>query len=288
MKSNSSNSASADCVVLFSGGTDSTCAAAICAESHGRVHLITFEEAATRGSPLPLENVRRLRRYFGEEKFSHYLISTDRLVQKLSYDRYFTYLRKHHLFLIATPGFSSLSWHLRAIHFCRERGIRHVYDGMTKELMHLPGHMPGFRALVTELYQRHGIEFSSPVIDWDVPPDQRFLDRLIVDRHGFTLHRRPDSEVRTTGRYLFERGIFPHANVKGSDFDHRMQHDCYPFVVYNIFVFWVYLSVRSDIAFSQRIVSLFTDKIRDAGEWLLEAAEETQPAASLFESERTI
>ena len=50
------------CAVLFSGGTDSTCAAALCAERFGEVHLLTFNELGTSATPVPSENAARLAR----------------------------------------------------------------------------------------------------------------------------------------------------------------------------------------------------------------------------------
>jgi hypothetical protein len=270
------------CALLFSGGTDSTCAAALCAEKFDQVHLLTVYERSTATSPIPLENLDRLRKHFGAERFILHVISTDRLVRELSYRDYFSMLLKHGLFMLSTPGFSSLSWHLRTLHFCLENGIEQVFDGMTKELLHLPGHSPAFRELITKMYASYGIEFSSPVMDWPVPPDQRMLDRLIVDRHGFVASQEAMPQERTTGKYLHELGIFPHPNVKGSLFDHRMQHDCYPFVVFNMFVFWYYLSRRSLEDYTHSVKSLFMDRVKTATEWLEAARRGDSQALSLF------
>lgn len=260
-----------ECAVLFSGGTDSTCAAALCAEKYSHIHLLTFFEKSTEDSPLPLENFKKLSHFFGADIFSLYSVSVDKMVEALSFQNYFSMVIKHGFFMLATPGFSSLSWHLRTIAFCKEKGIRHVHDGMTQELMHLPGHSAPFRKLITALYAEHGITFSSPVYDWPVPPDQRMMDRLIVDRHGFASSPEVQPQARTTGLYLYEKGILPHPNVKGSQFDQRMQHDCYPFVVFNVFVFWFYLAWNDLSSYSLRIENLFSDVIDDTKSWFLKS-----------------
>lgn len=256
-----------DCVVLFSGGTDSLCSAALAAEKHNRVHLLTFYEEATKNSPWPLENKKRLQKKYGEEKFSLAVFSTDRIVKELSYRNFFASVRKFKFLNLATPGISSLSWHTRAIKYCIDHDIKIVYDGMTKELLHLPGHMPEIRSLFMELYSSFGIEFSSMVIDWDVPEDQRFMDRLIVDRHGFTIA--PEKKSRTTGEWLFEREILPHKNVKGSEFDRLMQHDCYPFIVYNMLVFWFYEPLIGLENFKLKLREFMQSKIVTAREFIL-------------------
>jgi hypothetical protein len=260
-------------VVLFSGGTDSTCSAALCADKFESVHLLTFYEKATARSPVPIENISRLRNKYGAEKFIHRMISTDRLVEKISYEKYFSHLFRFGFYMLSTPGFSSLSWHVRTIRYCLQNEIRFVFDGMTKELMHFPGHMPEIREIFARLYASFGITFTSPVISWDVPADQRFIDRLIVDRHGFSTHPSALPEARTTGAWLFEHEVFPHANVKGSMFDHRMQHDCYPFVVYNMFVFWLMLRFISFPRLTQSLCCLFEAKSETARAWLLRFSE---------------
>lgn len=242
-------------VILFSGGTDSTCAAAIVAEKVQRLYLLTFVETSTLKSPLPHENVRRLRLAFPSVEILHYVVSTDRLVRWLSYgDSIFDYIRRlfsEHVFNLVTPGFSSLSWHLATIRFAcllkasGEEDVIGVYDGMTQELTHLPGHMPVVRKQIELVYKENGLKFSSPVYDFPVPPDQKFIDRLVVDRHGFAASTDIIPGSRTTGKFLYERGILPHPNVKGSMFDVQMQHDCYPFIVYNMLIFWFLMPVRS-------------------------------------------
>lgn len=247
------------CVILFSGGTDSFCTAALACEKFNEVHLLTFFEKATESSPVPNENIQKLKSKYPEVKIVHSVISTDSVVQFLSYHRYFASLLKFHLLNLATPGLSSLSWHISAIKYCRAENIKTVFDGMTKELLHLPGHMPEIRELFRKLYSDYEISFSSLVIDWDVPPDQRFVDKLIVDRHGFTLKAKP--HVRTTGQWLYENKLSPHPNIKGSLFDQRTQHDCYPFVVYNMLVFWIMVPLYGFEVFKMKLEEFFIYKI---------------------------
>lgn len=268
-------------VLLFSGGTDSTCAAAIVAERVDRLYLLTFVERATLKSPLPHENVGRLRRAFPGVEILHFQISTDRIVKWLSYgDSIWTYTRRlvtDHIFNLMTPGFSSLSWHIAALRFASllrtkgEEDVIGVFDGMTRELTHLPGHMPKVRKQIEKLYVELGFSFSSPVYDFPVPPDQKFVDRLVVDRHGFSLREDVIPGDRTTGKYLYEKGILPHPNVKGSFFDVQMQHDCYPFLVYNMIVFWLLMPIRSWTKIEDDLSNSMARRIEEArvllGQW---------------------
>jgi len=259
--------------------------AGLCAQEYSRVHLLTFHERATQNSPFPKENADRLRQKFGADKFVHVSISTDLLVQRLSYENYLANLRRHGSFMLCSPGFSSLSWHLRAIFYCQQYGIKNVFDGMTKELMHFPGHMSGVREIFKQLYGEFGISFDSKVIDWPVPPDQRFTDRLIVDRHGFAASSELQTE-RTTGAWLFEQKIFPHPNIKGSLFDQRSQHDCYPFVVYNMFAFWFASRFYTWDQFEEKVAALFAEKCKTSVRWIRGALDGDAEMTKLFERAR--
>lgn len=254
------------CAILFSGGTDSMCAAALVAEKFKEVHLITYYETGTESSASPTANVQKLQSFFPDTQFKHYVFSTDALVKKLSYENYFTNLMKFGFYNLATPGLSSLSWHLQTILFCKKHNISTVYDGMTQELLHLPGHMPEIRGLFTDLYKNFGISFSSPVINWEVPEDQRFMDRLIVDRHGFT--ETVKTSKKTTGQWLYDKKILPHPNIKGSEFDRLSQHDCYPFVVYNMLVFWLLEPLIGYEKFKSGLAIYIKSKIETSQIWV--------------------
>ncbi len=258
----------AECAVLYSGGTDSTCVASLQAERFDRVHLLTFEERGTRGSPRPAGNLAALRRRHGTSRFVHQSLSVDALVRRLSYERYLRGLARHGLFMLATPGFSSLSWHVRTLVYCLDNGIADVADGVTRELVHFPGHMEPVLELFRNFYAEFGVQYENPVRGWDVPPQQELLDRVIVDRHGYaTLSDAPAR--KTTGTYLFEQGLLPHPNVKGSAFDRRMQHDCYPFVLFNIFAFWLYLPFHDRADYERRMTALMAEKISVARAWVV-------------------
>jgi hypothetical protein len=252
--------------VLYSGGTDSTCTAALMAQKFSEVHLLTFYEHATRNSPAPRRNVQLLKNHFVDTVFITRVISVDRLVKHLWYENYLKRLLKHRFLILSTCGFSSLSWHVRTLIYCLENNISHVADGLTRELMHFPGHMDETVEQLRQFYKEFGITYENPVRDWEVPPDQQFIDKVIVNHHGgeFFLGDRDTSRRKTTGQYLFQLGIFPSPNVKGSKLDFSMQHDCYPFTLYNIMAFWGHLSVEPYPLFCIKMSELMENKINYA------------------------
>lgn len=255
-------------VVLFSGGTDSTCAAALLAEKHAEIHLLTFEERATKNSPVPLENARLLERHFADVRFTTAHLSVDGLVRHFWYERYIHFMLRHGRLALATPGLSSLSWHVRTILYCRERGIMTVADGLTRELMHFPGHMDRVVERIRALYAAFGITYENPVRDWPTPPDQQFMDKVLVDRHAHEVPWASHNVEKTTGRHLYDIGFFPSPDMKGSRRDFSMQHECYPFALYNIIAFWGFLTFSTYETFSSYVSAYMEEKIQHAEEML--------------------
>jgi hypothetical protein len=258
-------SARREAVVVFSGGTDSTCAAALAAAENDRVHLLTFFERATASTARLSPNVAKLRERFKNVEFTAQLLSVDPLVRHYSYEGYFKMVREHGALALSTPGFSSLSWHTRTILYCLEHGVKNASDGLTRELMHFPGHMTEVIEHFRALYAHFGVEYTNPVRDWEVPADQQFIDQVIVNTHGGDYLLGEDNVLRrTTGRYLHDLGILPAPNVKGTKLDRLMQQDCYPFAVYNILAFWLYLSREPYSVFCERVARLFAEKCETA------------------------
>ena len=257
--------------VLFSGGTDSCASAFLACEQFSEVHLLTFYEQATLASPIPISNFTKLKSKFPLVKIKHHVIDVDQYVFTLSYQNYFKSLLRFHYFCLATPGISSLSWHIATILFCTDNGISIAYDGMTQELQHLPGHMPSVRKQFTELYLQYGITFESPVIDWPTPQDRQFIDQVVVNRHRYSWSKEKNVE-NTTGAFLFKKEFFENANIKGTAVDFRMQHDCYPFVVYNMLCFWMVVPVSGWDFFEKKINQFIKSRIDIAVKFFLAGA----------------
>ncbi len=238
------------------------------------IRLLSFYQGKKKDVPGIQSNIRALQSRFPDNRISHRVLSTTLLAKFIGYDRYFRYLSRHGWLVLSTPGFTTLSWHVTTIAYCMVNDIKVVGDGLTRELMHFPGHMDAVIEVFKGLYADFGITYMNPVRDWDVPPDKQFIDRLIVDQHGYFFPSEEEREKRksTTGRYLCELGILPNTNVKGSPLDLKMQYDCYPFVLYNIMVFWIYLNFQPYEYLCQRMKNLFQEKCDDLRPLLREYA----------------
>ena len=184
------------------------------AEKYSEIHLLTYFEYGTTDEPFPVENVERLKKHFPNVNWVHQSVSTDNLVRYFNYHCYIPSLFRFGLLNVSCPGFSSLSWHVRTIAYCMKNNISNVYDGMTNEMIQLPGHMSRVIEVFQRLYQKYDIKFESPVRSWEVPEDQQFLDRLIVDQHGFFFPSEEKKEKENVQRVpIFLKKVFFHTQT---------------------------------------------------------------------------
>lgn len=136
--------------------------------------------------------------------------------------------------------------------------------------MHFPGHMTSVILGFKKLYESHNINYENPVREWDTPPDRQFIDQVIINRHAeYSLTDAFVQNRKTTGKYLFSLGILPSENVKGTKLDFNMQHDCYPYVLYNILVFFWYLPWMHYSLFEMRILEIMQDAIKESEKLIL-------------------
>ena len=257
--------------LLFSGGTDSTCAAALLARESREIHLLTFAEAETASDPLPVEKARALAAAFPSVRFRLLTADVEPLVRFYSRKGYLRALFQHGFFVLSNPGHSSLAWHTATALHCQREGIRRTADGLTRELMQFPGHMDFFIERMRSLYAGLGISYENPVREWPAPPDRQFTERLLVDRHGYFPFLERQDGRKTTGEYLFREGLAPAPDIKGSELDRKTQHSCYPFVLFNIFVFWIYLNLRTEAQYAEAMSRYLSAKFHLAEELLREA-----------------
>ena len=261
-------------VVLFSGGTDSTLTAALMAQEFRKVHLVTYDRFGFFAIDNPKVNVKKLRDKFGEDKFTHIIIRVDKLSKYVFYERYFKNLTKHGFFLLSTCGLCKLAMHIRTIAFCLKEGITNVCDGANKGMNLFPAQMASVIGEVKSMYTDFGINYTNPVFDLEGPQDLEFTDRLRLERlfpeEDKKDEERSEQKRKTAGYRLFELGLMPSENVKGTELDRKMQPRCFQFILFNIFILWYYLQShtyeqyeRATFEFYKGKIKTFKDLLRD-------------------------
>lgn len=263
-------------VVLYSGGTDSTCTAALMAEKFNKVHLITYKRFGLFSVVNSSLNVKKLENKFGEDKFVYRLIKLDKLFKKVSYTQYLKNIIKYRFFLLSTCGLCKLAMHIRTLVYCLDNNIKHVCDGASKGMRFFPAQMQGVIEEIKNLYKRYGITYSTPVFDLDSPQHNGFIDRLHLEEFSSDEEKIREDNKITSGKILFEKGLMPAKDVKGTDLDHKMQPRCFQFILFNIFVHWYYLSSNPYEEYEKKIVDFYKEKIREFDKLIAQYLEESK------------
>jgi len=250
-------------VVLYSGGTDSTCTAALMAERFDKVHLLTFDRFGLFSVTNSKVNVKRLKDKFGENKFTHKIINVDRLFKKVSYSKYLYNFIKYRFLLLSTCGLCKLAMHIRSLIYCLENNINQVCDGANKNMPLFPAQMIEVINEIKNMYSRYGISYSIPVFEFNQPKNIGYLDRInpkILQLQVF--EHKSDYKNPTAGEILFKMGIFPAKNVKGTKIDRQMQARCFQLILFNIFVLWYYLPTNKLGRYKEMCVNFYKEKMQ--------------------------
>ena len=117
---------------MYSGGTDSLCAAALVAKEHSTVHLLTFVDQATFQEEYFYKNIESLSHAYPEVKFISVRMDHSSLAKDLAYKNYLKNIFRHKLMVLATPAYASMSWHILTLGYCVQHGIEKVFDGSVK------------------------------------------------------------------------------------------------------------------------------------------------------------
>jgi len=225
-------------VVLYSGGTDSTLTAALMAEEFEKISLVTYDRFGFFSTTNTELNFQKLKSKFSKVKFTHHIIGIDKLSKYVFYEHYLRNFIKHRFFLLSTCGLCKLAMHIRTIVFCLENKISNVCDGANKGMRLFPAQMKRVIEETKKMYAKFGINYMNPVFDFQEPENLDFIDRLQLERvlpvqKEEEEDSTPDPKKMTVGCKLFDLGLMPSENVKGTKLDKKMQARCFQFILFN-------------------------------------------------------
>ena len=183
-----------EALVLYSGGSDSTLAAALACIRFEKVHLLTCRTSMMYNLRKAKANVALLQERFGKDKLIHKFLDSDEMFKIIYHSTYQSDIRKYRAYLPACVcAACSLSWHVTAIVYCLENNVDYAWDGERYEAPPIwAEQMKANLERVKELYKDYGIIYRNPVYG--------------VDR---------------TDHKLFELGVTRERDVKLEGFIHR-------------------------------------------------------------------
>ncbi len=162
-------------VVLFSGGTDSTLAAALVSQKYQDIHLLTYNRLGFHKISNTAINYLMLKQKFKQNNYTHSIINFDKAFQYLSYENYFTNFFKYRFLLLSTCGLCKLAMHLHTIKYCLDHKIVNVCDGASQGMELFPDQMPSVLKEIKQLYQHFGINYFNPVFDMPAPEEKGYI-----------------------------------------------------------------------------------------------------------------
>ncbi|MEM3443240.1 MAG: 7-cyano-7-deazaguanine synthase [Candidatus Bathyarchaeia archaeon] len=227
--------------VLFSGGSDSTLAAAWCAERFDKVHLLNFHHSGMHGVGKSSINVKRLRKKYGEYKFVFKVLDIEEPFHTLYYKDYSADLRRYGTFLAAaTCNICQLAMHVETIIYDVQNGVGFACDGYKKEKQHVYIVMSQKGIdLLKAFYAKYGIKYENPIYD-----------------------------VFRTDWVLYDKGITPKRDVKFpyERLSYEAQHSCFHGILTNAYILGYHYPLHLDR--SNRWLEYFKRKLELAEDYI--------------------
>ena len=247
--------------LMYSGGTDSTAAAALVAKEFDKVHLVTCKHSGIYHLKHSATNVPKLAATFGETKFIHHFIYMDRLFKLVARERYLGSIRKHGFLMLGNCGLCKLSMHLATLLYCLEHDIHWVADGANIHMDVFPAQMAPVIAELKAMYARFGVTYFNPVFELDYPSDADWTHKLGLHELAGVDAQDDDDDRETAGKLIHRLGLTPEENVKGTEHDRTMQARCFQLFLFNVMVHWYYLPKVGKEEYQNRTVAFYAERI---------------------------
>ena len=152
--------------LMFTGGLDTTLAAATLSQEYQRVHLLTFCNGFCLGAEsFPLKRVRELKRIFGEDRFSHEVLYVADLFKRLRKGLLRVHFPKYHSPLIFDLC-CRLSMDTRTVVYNLENRVRYVADGNAKSQTEIFIQREEYTAEIRRFMGEYGVDYVTPVYDF--------------------------------------------------------------------------------------------------------------------------
>lgn len=254
------------CVILFSGGTDSTLAAALQQEKFEKIVLLTFDRLGIAKVENSKVNAQMLIDKFGSDRFEHVITNFDKVFKEISYENYLQNVMKHGFMNLSTCGLCKLSMHIQAIDYCNEHGIKYVADGANQGMNMFPAQMKPVIDQMKDLYARFGVTYSNPVFEYEAPDEGSFISMENANMLKSLPKADAEKELqkKTAGKILYEMGLAPMPNVKGSVYDRKRQPRCFQFILFKMFANKYFMANKTYDEYVSETVDFFSDKVKVA------------------------
>jgi hypothetical protein len=173
----------AHAAVLFSGGTDSTLAAAQMLEECDRVTLLTFDPGYLFFINRTRVHAKKLQEVFGADRVEHQIIDIRHYIRDIAGADIPADVKEYGFNLASLVCLSCrLSMHAFAITWCLENGVPYLADGSIRAQSTVPEQMETVIRRNRRFYsQEYGIHHFSPIYE-ESESDRRLEELGIADK----------------------------------------------------------------------------------------------------------
>ena len=248
---------SARALVLYSGGSDCTLAAAKVAEQErfDEILLMTYRVPVSCMDENSKRNIPGLAKRYPAVRFTHEMLPVGGVLDSVLTKHRIRSVLKHGLIEASLCLHCRLSMYVRTIMYCLDHDIRHVFDGSNVTMALWVDQTPEGVQIVDRLFSSFGISLEHPVFYY-VGDDLFDLSKYFGT--GESVRRFVHT---STSDELYELGITAHKNHK-SDYQasYRAQPVCLGVVMSLLHSLGLTLPFRSYERFNGKALEWFTDK----------------------------
>lgn len=199
--------------ILFSGGSDSTLAAAIMCEDFSDVTLLTYYHRGIVSWENSRINAARLIDRYGQDRVRHYALDIEEIMREIYCEPYIGDLLRYRGYMSANIcSACQLAMHVCTIIHGLNNGVSNACDGYKREKHHIYPFMSEVGIAETgRLYRRFGMGYSTPVYDIK-RTDWRLFDMGLTDRRDVKF---PDRDIAFKTQHHCPAGTLVNAYLLG-------------------------------------------------------------------------
>lgn len=195
--------------LLFSGGSDSTLAAALLARDFDEIHLCTFKHYATWNIGASRIHARRLQEKFGDKRFIHVFLNSSAFFVSLQKDIFGDWA-SHPYLTNYFCGACKLAMHSQLIIYNIKNGIGHAASGASALMAMFPDQNKEGSDVLRDFYASYGITYHVPVYGAD-GVDKKLVESGIMDSR----HLKDNHKARNPVEFLYVPFLNVFGNIQG-------------------------------------------------------------------------
>ena len=157
----------APAAVMFSGGTDSTLAAALMLEEGRDVHLLTFNPGFVLFLKNSRYNAERLIKAYGADRVQHHIFNNQKPTKEVLWESIRQDVGKYGFNMNALVCLGCrMAMHAKAVSYCLENGVPYMVDGSIQDQNTIPEQFQSTLTHHRDFYRdTFGIYHRSPIYD---------------------------------------------------------------------------------------------------------------------------